>query len=406
MPLYRYEALDKNGTRVVGAMQVDSEPALQARLSSMGYRPVLVQVAQRTLQAAEAPAAAPPGAAVSHLAAKDRDVARMLHQLHLAFRAGMAPILSLTTVAGQSYSASLRQVLTEMGQVVQAGGTLSAAMARFPRIFEPGDVGMVRAAELGGFLPEALQALSARREEDDNARGRLRLWVWFFHLNLVTLFFFLPVGWFLKDVFPSFDVRVGLNAALRSLLFLSLPLTVAYLAFVAWLGRCRASPASRRSWHRFLLRVPLVGRLNQVRARAAFTRSLAWLFHAGVNPPTAWETACGSVPNLVLSDRFREGLPVLQSTGKPSAAFLATGLFDPSDAGMVATGEATGEIPQALNYLATRYEQEEKVAIQESVSKAGGLFRVWAILLGALGFALVMWFYGQGVLKIGTEGEF
>jgi type II secretory pathway component PulF len=372
----------------------------------MGYQPTLVQIAQRTLTAAEpvqpAPAAAPP---VSHLAAKDRDVARTLHQLHLAFRAGMAPILSLTTVAGQSYSPAVRQALMEMSQVVQAGGTLSQAMARFPRLFEPGDVGMVRAAELGGFLPEALEALSLRREEDDNARGRLRLWVWFFHLNLVTLFFFLPVGSILKDVFPSFDVRVGLAAAIRSLLFLSLPLTAGYLGLVLWLGRYRASPASRRKWHRFLLGVPLAGRLAHVRARSAFTRSLAWLFHAGVNPPTAWETACGSVPNLALAERFREALPVVQSTGRPSAAFQVTGMFDPSDAGMVATGEATGEIPQALNYLANRYEEEARVVVQESVSKATGLFRVWALLLGALGFALVMWFYGQGVLKIGTEGE-
>jgi type II secretory pathway component PulF len=409
VPLYRYEALDQAGTKVVGAMQVDNEHALAARLAQMGYRATMVQVAQRNLT--QAPAAAPAVTASvrsgSHLAAPDREVARMLHQLHLAFKAGMPAFLSITTVAGQTYHAALRQILTEMGHSVQNGGTLSEAMAHFPRVFLPGDVGMIRAGELGGFLPEALQALSARREEDDNARGRLRLWVWFFHMNMVTLFFFLPVAWFLKDVFPSFDVKVGLAAAMRSLVFLSLPLTMGYLALVFWLGRSRVSPGARRQWHALLLRLPLTGRLNRVRAKAAFTRSLAWLFHAGVSPATAWETASGAAPNLVLADQFRSAIPVIQSTGRASAAIQVTGLMDPADAGMVATGEATGEIPQALNYLANRYEEECRQAIQECVSKATGMFRVWALLLGALGFALVMWAYGQGVVKIGgPEGEF
>lgn len=405
MPLYRYEALDRTGNKVVGAMQVDSEQALTTRLATMGYQPTLVQVSQRTLKSAPTRSR---GAAVEgfRLAAAERDTARVMHQLHLAFKAGMPAYLALTTVAGQVHSAALRQVLTEMAQGIQAGGTLSDTMARYPRVFGAGDVGMVRAAELTGLLPEAFQAISARLEEEDNARGRLRIWIWFLHTNVIALLFFIPVGWFLKDVFPSFDLRIGLAAAVRSLFTLTLPLSIAYGVGVWWLSRLRTAPAFRREWHAWLLKLPILGNLNRVRAKAAFTRVLAWQVHAGVSPASAWEAASHAVPNLALAERFLQGTAVVQSVGKPSAAILATGILDASDAGMVSTGEATGEIPQALTFLANRYEEEARIVLQDSVSRAAGLFRIWAFLLGALGFALVMWGYGQGALKIGTEEGF
>ena len=408
MPLYRYEALDRTGNKVVGAMQVDSEQTLSTRLATMGYEPTLVQVSPRALTHAPAPKAATAKTETlgSRLSASERDVARVTHQLFLALKAGMPVYQSLTTVAGQVSSPALRQALMEMAQGIQSGGTLSAVMERYPRIFGPGDVGMVRAAELGGFLPEALQAVSARVEEEDNARGRMRIWTWFLHSNAVSLFFFIPVGFFLRDVFPSFDMKVGLASAMRSLITLTLPLCAAYLAGVFALSRMRLNPGFRRRWHGLMLKLPITGKIAQVRAKAVFTRVLAWLVHAGVSPAAAWEAAAGAVPNLALAERFGLGTAVIQSAGRPSAAIQATNVLDPADAGLVATGETTGEIAQALNFLAARYEEEASRTVQESASQASGLFRAWAILIGFLGFALVMWGYAQGAVKIGTEEGF
>jgi type II secretory pathway component PulF len=402
VPLFRYEALDRTGNKVVGAMQVDNEQALNARLTAMGYQPVLVESAARRAltPAPHTPAPSAYSGSVSGLKARESDVARMLHQLFLGFKTGLGTHQCLTTVASQVSSPALRQALTETAQGIQAGSTFSQQLARYPRIFSPGDVGMIGAGELGGFLPEALEAVSQRREEDEHARNRMKVWIWFLHTNMVSLFFFIPVGWFVKDVFPSLNVAVGLAAAWRSLLTISLPLTALYIGFVVWLNGARESPSFRLSWHRMLLRLPILGKLNHVRANAVFTRTLAWLFHAGVLAPTAWEAAAGAVPNLALSQRFMQAKPVLESTGKPSAALQVVGMMDASDVGLVATGETTGELPQALGYLANRYDEQAKIALQESVSRAAGMFRFWAFILGALGFALVIWAYGQGASKL------
>ena len=48
---------------------------------------------------------------------------------------------------------------------------------------------------------------------------------------------------------------------------------------------------------------------------------------------------------------------------------------------MVATGETTGEVPQALSYLADRYEDETRVALGASVVRGALTFTLWAFLL-------------------------
>ena len=50
MPLYRYEALDRTGNKVVGAMQVTDEQSLTDRLVGMGYQHTRVEIAQRNLR--------------------------------------------------------------------------------------------------------------------------------------------------------------------------------------------------------------------------------------------------------------------------------------------------------------------------------------------------------------------
>jgi type II secretory pathway component PulF len=408
VPLYRYEALDRTGKTVVGAMQVADEQMLATRLNSMGYQPTSIQIAQsqvgsgrdrsRTIQGTVTAPRSP-------LSASKRSVARLFHQLHMSFRAGMPAYQALTTVAGQVHEAPLRQALMEISVGVRDGLTLSELMERYPRLFTRGDVGMIRAAEMAGFLPDALASLAAQHEEDDNTGRRLRIWVWFFHANVAGAFLILPAIFWVKDSIPALDVRAGLPAAGWAFSTLTVPLLCLYFGGLAAFSMARHHPGLAYRWHRLLLRLPVVGKISFLRSNAVFTRTLQQLYHAGVAPATAWATASGAVPNLYLGERHAGGQPVVESTARFSAAMQQVGLLEPTDAGMVATGEATGEVPQALSYLANRYEEETRVALGASVVRGAVLFTLWAFLVGALAIGLFAWAYGQGALGILGTGE-
>jgi general secretion pathway protein F len=397
VPLYRYEALDRTGNKVVGAMQVTDEQSLQDRLVGMGYQPTLVEIAQRslsqnrTLTGMGVPAAGGAPVATSPLAASDRAVAQLFHQLHLAFRSGMPAIQAVSTVAAQTHERGLREALMEISLGVQHGSPLSDQMERYPLIFSKGDAGTVRAAEMGGFIPEALALLAAQHEQDDNTQRRLRIWVWFFHANVIMIPFIVAALFFFPAFAASeFKVVEGLKAVGRAFLTISLPMLAVYIGCLVAFQKLRKSPRFRERWHRLLLRAPIAGKINYLRANAVFTRTLQYLNRAGVDMRSAWETASGAVPNLCLAERFGSGLSVVHSTGRFSAGITHTGLLDAHDAGMVATGESTGEIAEALDYLAERYEGETQAALGASVVRGAITSVTWVVILtGLLGVGFV-----------------
>lgn len=401
MPLFRYEALDRTGNKVVGAMQVVDERSLMARLTALGYQPTLVEPAERRPAVATNTGvfSAPSVDAGSRLWADSRAVAQMFHQLFIAFRAGMPAIQAITTVAGQSHNPAVRQALTEIGRGVQGGQNISENMSRYPRVFSRGDVGTIRAAEMGGFLPEALELLAKLHEQDDNTQRRLRIWIWFFHANVALIPFIVAmIAFFPAFAASEFKLSAGLGAVGQTFLWVSLPMIAAYVGSLVAFKTLRTSPRFTERWHRLLLRAPVVGKISYLRGNAVFSRTLQYLTNAGVDARSSWETASGAVPNRALAERFAAGQSLVNDTGRFSPAMESVRLLDPNDVGMVATGESVGEVPQALDYLADRYEAETESALGASVVRGALTSVTWVVILSGVVFIAFVYAY----LKMST----
>src|SRR5690606_13753931 len=97
-------------------------------------------------------------------------------------------------------------------------------------------------------------------------------------------------------------------------------------------------------WHRFLLRVPLVGRLTRGVNTARFTRTLSILAGSGVPVLEALRISADVVTNVPMKEaiqetavRVREGAPLGRSLG-------ASRLFPPMTMHLISSGEASGEL--------------------------------------------------------------
>lgn len=407
MPLFRYEAVDSTGAKVSAYMQVADERAVADKLTQMGYQPTSIELTQRSFQqtASKSARTGPPATTVegSKLTANKRTLARLYHQLHVSLRSGMAPFQAFTTVAGQLSEPAVRQALHEMSAGVRDGGRISDLMERHPRMFSRGDVGMIRAAETAGFLPEAFGYLARQHEEDDNTARKLTIWLWFFHSNVLTLPLIIPVAFFLMYALPALDPMAGLKPAGLSFLFGSLPMIVGYYGGLAWFHRARHNPKFAARWHQTLLKLPMVGPIARLRSMAVFTRTLQLVYHAGVPADTAWETASAAVPNLCLADQFARGLETVRGTYHFSHGMSSVQLFDPADVGMVATGERSGNIEEPLAVLADRYEEETRIALGASVVRGAMMLVFWALAVGGIAMIVLMGGYFNGILGlIGT----
>jgi type II secretory pathway component PulF len=377
-------------------MAAGDEQSLAQRLGAMGYRLVNALPPQEGGTAPTATMAAPVSRKGSSLSASRRGIAQMFHQLQLSFRAGMPAYQAVTTVAAQTREGSLRRALSEIGAGIGNGRSLSELMEEYPRLFTPGDVGILRAAELGGFLPEALATLAIQHEQNDNTQRRLRIWVWFFHANVLALFLALALFAFFHPAISTMSFAVGLAAVASTFLRVTLPLTAGYLLLLAAFQKFRNSPEFARRWHAALLRLPVTGKISRLQAAATFTRVLEYLYNAGIPALEAWQTGAGAVPNVALRRDFHAAAPAVQGTGRLSEGLRQVRLFDITDAGMVATGEGAGEVGESLRYLADRYEEDTRVALGAAVVRGAITFSTWAFLIGAVMMVLLYYqFYGR-----------
>jgi type II secretory pathway component PulF len=394
MPLYHYEATDRAGQTVIGTMQVPDEAALTRRLTAMGYTPTTIQAralraATNTpvaARAAERPLSGPKGV-------DQQTLAFLYRQLAVSFKAGIAPYQALTRLAAACPHRSLAEALADLAAQVERGGSLAGAMERYPSCFAPGAVGLVRAAELGGFLDRAFVLLADRAEEDDTIHRALRPWAWYLGLVLVAaLVLAIPVGAFMRPAIAG-GLAAGLRAYGQALLTRSLPILVGVAAAALGLRAALGSPSLRPRWHAFLLRLPILGPLARLRTGTTVAETLATLYHGGVAPVPAWRAAAEAAPNASLAARLGAALPIVQQGGAYSQAMRSTRLFREPEIQMVATGETTGDVEEMLGKVADYYRLETESALRQIPATArllvlllAGAITVAACYLGYRGY--------------------
>src|SRR5258707_4390381 len=91
---------------------------------------------------------------------KAKDLTIFTRQLSVMIDAGLPLVQCLEILAQQQENKYFQQILLQVRQDVEEGSTLSAAMARHPRVFDQLYSNMVEAGETGGILDLILQPLS------------------------------------------------------------------------------------------------------------------------------------------------------------------------------------------------------------------------------------------------------
>jgi len=407
MALYRYEAIDRSGRTVRGAMNAADEQAVAQRLAAMGYAlkavvPAGGQATPRRSAKARTRAVRPATQAAAQFPVSTapsvslRVLARFYRQLAMLVRAGMPIFQALDDVSSRISNGKLRRAAEEMKSRVQSGHSLSSAMAPFPHLFPVHTVGLIWAGELGGYLDVALDE-AATVLEQEAADNRTASIGWLLaKLALFSLILLAPVGFnpygFMKQVAltsmakftgsPTISQAVDLVMQAYWGLFKSvcIPLFIAWIVIAIVWYRLKRLPSVRRALDLGLLSVPVWGRLHRARGRERFLRTLARQYQSGVAPAQAWAVASMTVRNSGLASRLRANEQVMRERGGTlQQALEQSRAFEAGDASMVGTGERAGAIPEALERLSNDYESEVS-----NVKVKGRMVAIEALILPLL----------------------
>jgi type IV pilus assembly protein PilC len=310
---------------------------------------------------------------------KPAQLAVMTRQLSTMVTSGMPILRCLYVLESQAENKLLRTTLAGVRADVEAGLLLSGALERYPKVFSPLYVAMVRAGETGGVLEECLLRVADQVEKDASLRRQVRAAMVYptlvITVALVVLLalvaFLIPV---FEKVFKQFPGKlpglsqfmVNFSNALTGQWYLFVLVTVGLVVgFISW----KRSRWGRTQWDRLKLRIPMkIGDVVQKVALARWSRTLASLTSAGVPIIQALEITGKTAGNIVIDEAMAGVIASVKAGGTIGEPLKQAGVFPPMVGQMVTVGEETGALDTMLSKIADFYEDEVAAAVKALAS--------------------------------------
>lgn len=300
---------------------------------------------------------------------KEHEKVILTRNLSAMIGAGLSLTRALTVLERQTKNQKLKTVLLGITSDIKKGNNFHTALKKFPKVFSPLFVSMVRAGEESGKLAEALELIGSQLERAYILKKKIKgaliypsiILIAMVIIGVLMLVFVVPTltSTFAElgaDLPKSTQFIINLSAFFieQTVLAVSIPV----IFFVSLMYGLRTYKG-KRMFHYFLLHIPIIGELVKEIQAARTTRTLSSLLSSGV----AIVTAISITSEVLQNSYYREVLDRAQNDvqkGTPlSGAFTDNEHLYPILVGeMISVGEETGKLPEMLLRVAEFYEQE------------------------------------------------
>lgn len=405
MAVYEYKGLDKAGKAVSGIIDADNPKVARTRLRKQSVYPTEIHL-QKKGKATRGSGLTTEIDLTQYLQrVSGRDISILTRQMATLLGANVPMAETLHALVEQSEKQKLKIILSEVKERVNEGSTLADSLGKHPKVFNNLFVQMVRAGERSGALPQVLQRLALFAEA--SVKLQSKIWSAMLYpimmaiigaLILTGLFLFVvPQMRELLDGFSS-GGAASLPIVTRMVFFIGDALTsglacvfavfvvIGFFVFRWWIRN-----SGKRTWHAFMLKVPLVGRLVRMVSVSRFCRTLATLLVSGVPIITALGIVKSIVGNVIIQDAVEDASKNIQEGQSIAAPLKKSGQFPPMVIHMIAIGERTGELESMLTNVADAYENEVDSTVEGLTGLLGPLMIVamgGAVFFIALGLLL------------------
>ena len=296
------------------------------------------------------------------------EVAIFTRQFSVMLDAGLPLIQALDAIAQQHSNPAFKSILEQVRNDVEAGSTLSAAMARHPKVFDSLYTNMIAAGEAGGILDTILQRLTTFIEKMVKLKRALRSAMVYpgvilsVAIGVVAIILWKVVPVF-KTLFEGFNVDLPLlTQAVITLSELVERFIIFVLAFIVLgafgLRSYYKTDKGRHAIDRLLLKAPILGEVLRKISVARFTRTLATLLSSGVPILEGLDITAKTAGNAILEDVIYKLRHRIEEGGNMAEPMRQSGFFPPMVTQMVSVGESTGEMDAMLVKVADYYEEE------------------------------------------------
>lgn len=376
MALFTYKATDHSGKIIRDTLEAPDEMTAVATVQSLGFIPIRITRGGKRGGALNINISASMGSFFKRVSGKD--MMMFTQDLATLLQAGLPVDRALSILIHVAEKEAFKEIISDILRIVQGGGYLSDAIAKYPNTFSVFYTNMVRAGEAGGVLESVLERLGVFLEGSQELKDYIKS-------ALVYPLFLLCIGGLsiiilMTYVIPRFsvifsDLGGAIPFSTHILLTASQFLRSYWWALVLFmiggsilLRRFSRTPNGRLKIDRWKLKLPFQKDFIQKIEVARFTRTLGTLVKSGVPILQALKLVQDIIGNRIIAeslspvhDRVKEG----ERLSKPLAD---TGVFPSLAVQMITVGEETGRLEEMLLRVAENYEKILKNMVKRLIS--------------------------------------
>ncbi|MCM8785450.1 MAG: type II secretion system F family protein [Candidatus Omnitrophica bacterium] len=289
-------------------------------------------------------------------------------QLAVMLDAGVPIIDAISDLKEQSINKYFAYILDNIIKDIQTGSSFSNAISKYPKIFSPLYVALVRSGEESGNLSQIMTELSSYIEDQIILLRKLRqalsypTVIFIFFIGVISFVFLFLIPKF-ESIFSSFGAKLpfltliifkisGLFIKLFPFIILGLILFGIFLYFY------KNTKIGRYQIDKVKLMFPFIGKIMVKISLARFSRSLSTLLSGGVSITNALEIVAKTSGNVIIENninKIRKGViegKILNEEMKKHKIFPSILVR------MVRVGEETGRLEDMLNRVSKFFKDE------------------------------------------------
>jgi len=370
MPAFEYTALDSSGREKRGVIEGDSPRAARQQLRTKGFDPLAInQVKERGDKSASR--------SIFSRGFSSTDLALFTRQLSTLVRSGTPLEEALRTVGNHTEKPRVKRTIMGVRSRVTEGYSLEKAMSEFPSAFPEMYRATIAAGEKSGYLDSVLDRLAdyteTKQETTQSVVGAL---VYPLALLLIALIVVVVLVVVVVPKVVGIFADQGQELPFLTKLLISTSeflasygifILVALVVGILLFGRAMRSETFRNQVHKYLLRMPIVGRLTRGVNTARFSRTLSIMTASGVPVLDSLRIAAEVIMNRPMRQAVQEAAVSISEGANIHTSLERSGHFPPMTLHLIASGEQSGNLEQMLDRAASQQERELNTVMNTSL---------------------------------------
>lgn len=396
MPKYNYIAKDRLSNTKRGVLEAISKEEVIKRLQADGLYVVAVSANQAAVKDRKSK-----DKRFTHTGIKAGDLCQFARQMSTLLSSGVTLLRALEITAKQSSSRKFYSMLNELTDNVKDGLSLTEAMSKYPRTFDPLWTGLVDTGEASGNLAQVLDKLAEYLEiRMEFVRKIISALVYPAVLLIAAtgaMFFFMVfIMPKFKEMFSQMNVPLpGMTVALFSMseflksyaIFIVIGTGIGLYLLRQWYYQ----PSGKAFFDNLQLSIPGAKGFYTIFYLERMASTLAILFESGVPIVYALDVAIRGVGNDVIEKQLITIKENVKAGNSLASEFDATGFFPPMIVEMTSIGEEVGKLPEMFEKISHQYKVELETGVERfTAAFEPAMIIVMGIGVGVLVIALFM----------------